>query len=243
VFKAVKRSRSTSPKLPSAPSPKKFKPIPESDAQLAARLSLELNGPPSTRGGRATRGDVSGANAKKVKAWGKAKAKKEPVYDADGNEVIKPVSTTGFNKPWALSEALADIVGVPVLSRPQVTKQLWVYIKKEGWAPFMFETFMSLLTREIRLQNPGNGNEIFPDEKLSKVFPVKMITSFKMAQHLKWVAVYLSVMLNDADTSPTDLISTPSIPKRRMISSIRPLVLSPPQSVISRTHHHRPTRR
>lgn len=165
------------------------------------------------------------------------------MYDADGNEVIKPVSTTGFNKPWALSEALADIVGVPVLSRPQVTKQLWVYIKKEGWAPFMFETFMSLLTRESRLQNPGNGNEIFPDEKLSKVFPVKMITSFKMAQHLKWVAVYLSVMLNDAHTSPTDLISTPSIPKRRMISSIRPLVLSPPQSVISRTHHHRPTRR
>lgn len=57
----------------------------------------------------------------------------------------------------------------------------------------MLTVDVRVLTQTSRLQNPGNGNEIFPDEKLSKVFPVKMITSFKIAQHLKLVLPIRSV--------------------------------------------------
>ena len=48
------------------------------------------------------------------------------------------------------------------LSRPQVVKQLWVYIKDNG------------------LQNPSNKREIMCDDQLRAVFGVDKIDMFKM---------------------------------------------------------------
>lgn len=62
----------------------------------------------------------------------------------------------------ACSEALGDVVQAPKLSRPQVVKQLWVYIK------------------ENELQNPSNKREIICDTKLKAVFGVEKIDMFTM---------------------------------------------------------------
>lgn len=51
-----------------------------------------------------------------------------------------------------LSAALAGVLGVGMLSRPQVVKQLWVYIKANN------------------LQDPNNKSMIVPDHRLGAVF-------------------------------------------------------------------------
>ena len=54
------------------------------------------------------------------------------------------------------------MLNVPKLSRPQVVKQLWVYIK------------------ENELQNPENKREILCDVNLRAVFGVDKIDMFRM---------------------------------------------------------------
>lgn len=54
------------------------------------------------------------------------------------------------------------MLSVSKLSRPQVVKQLWVYIKGNT------------------LQNPENKREILCDDKLRLVFNVDKIDMFKM---------------------------------------------------------------
>lgn len=53
--------------------------------------------------------------------------------------------------PWRLSEDLSAVVETDVLPRPQVTKALWVYIKKH------------------ELQNPEDKREILCDDMLKKI--------------------------------------------------------------------------
>lgn len=60
------------------------------------------------------------------------------------------------------SEPLAAVLQVDKLSRPQVVKQLWVYIKGH------------------ELQNPENKREILCDVSLRAVFGVDKIDMFKM---------------------------------------------------------------
>lgn len=64
-------------------------------------------------------------------------------------------------KPLALSPQLAAVVGAKELSRPEVTKKVWEYIKAN------------------ELQDPNNKRLIVPDNKLEKVFghsdPVDMM--------------------------------------------------------------------
>ena len=88
----------------------------ETDEEMAQRLHGELN---STRA-RTTRGGGDGT-AKKKSTWKKRKNTGE-----DGSNAPRKRSSTGFNKPHLLSDALADVVGKPVASRPQVTKLIWV---------------------------------------------------------------------------------------------------------------------
>ena len=61
-----------------------------------------------------------------------------------------------------ISDPLAAVLQFDKLSRPQVVKQLWVYIKGN------------------ELQNPGNRREILCDAGLRAVFGVDKIDMFKM---------------------------------------------------------------
>merc|ERR1712159_954200 len=63
-----------------------------------------------------------------------------------------------------LSADLAAICGKTKMSRPEMTKALWGYIKKNKLS---------------------KGRTITPDAKLKKVLPAASLSMFKMATHLK----------------------------------------------------------
>jgi DNA topoisomerase-1 len=72
---------------------------------------------------------------------------------------------------YSLSEELQTIVGAKKLTRPQVVKKIWEYIKKH------------------KLQDVRNRRLIVPDAKLSEVLGKKPIDMLKMAgalsKHIK----------------------------------------------------------
>ncbi len=74
-------------------------------------------------------------------------------------------------KPMELSEELEAVVGKGPLSRGEVVKKIWDYIKKHD------------------LQNPANKRNIFADDKLMPIFKKKEVTMFEMTKlvssHLK----------------------------------------------------------
>lgn len=73
----------------------------------------------------------------------------------------------GFGKEFLLSEPLSAVCGGQTrLSRPQVVKSLWDYIKSN------------------ELQNPRNRRQILCDEKLSSVFKSARIDMFTMNKEL-----------------------------------------------------------
>ena len=74
-------------------------------------------------------------------------------------------------KPMRPSAELAEIVGIEPLPRTEITKRIWDYIKKHN------------------LQNPANKREIVADEKLERVFGVRIINMFEM---IKIINKYLS---------------------------------------------------
>ncbi|KAJ6589806.1 hypothetical protein DFH09DRAFT_216267 [Mycena vulgaris] len=152
-----------------------------SDAELARQLSSEING-------RARRSNVNGkpkaAASNGTTKKRKSKAKSAEMVDTDDDSDASPgkrpsskkrsseggAARGGFAKPYLLSEPLAAVLGVETMSRPQVVKQLWVYIKSN------------------ELQNPNNKREIICDPALRPVFNVDKIDMFKMnkvlGQHL-----------------------------------------------------------
>jgi chromatin remodeling complex protein RSC6 len=77
-------------------------------------------------------------------------------------------STTGLNAPMTLSDELSAVCGGErVLSRPQVVKALWTYIKEHD------------------LKDPSNGRNIICDDKLSGLFDgVKEVNGFGMNKYL-----------------------------------------------------------
>jgi len=83
----------------------------------------------------------------------------------------KSKANSKFMAPVTPSDALAAIVGAKPLPRTEVTKKLWVYIKKNN------------------LQDKKNKRCINPDEKLAAVLGKKQVTMFEMAKlvskHLK----------------------------------------------------------
>ena len=75
-------------------------------------------------------------------------------------------------KPMNLSPQLEAVIGKGPMSRGEVVKQIWVYIKKHN------------------LQNPANKRNILADEKLKALFGGKgEVTMFEMTKlvsaHLK----------------------------------------------------------
>lgn len=156
----------------------------DADEEIARKLHQSFNTERSTRGSASSSGkkkraaaNEGGSKGKKSRVKSKAiiddddaedgeddgdsdapKKKKKVKSSGDGTGAAKG----GFSKPMILSAELADVIGQTTLSRPQVVKQLWDYIKGR------------------ELQNPTNKRVIMCDEKLQKVFKVSEIDMFQM---------------------------------------------------------------
>lgn len=91
------------------------------------------------------------------------KSKKRKRKNTDGSSSS---SSNPFNAPKDLSPPLASFLGKKKLSRPQVVKGLWDYIK------------------EHNLQNPENKREIILDDEMQGVFGVDRFSMFKMAKYI-----------------------------------------------------------
>jgi len=166
-----------------------------SDAELARKLSSEINSRSTRTGAKGRGGATAGKRGSRAK---KSAATVDSDQDSDAGTAKSnrrkkstPATSTprtggakgGFAKEFSLrhgflfihlgyrtlisyiphySEPLAAVLQVENLSRPQVVKQLWVYIKGN------------------ELQNPENKREILCDVKLRAVFGVDKIDMFKM---------------------------------------------------------------
>ena len=90
----------------------------------------------------------------------------------DAQEKDKPGLPEDGQMPLKPSPQLAEILGSPApISRPQVAKKVWAYIKKH------------------KLQDPKKRREIVADEKLKPVFGKARLDMFQMtkaiSKHLK----------------------------------------------------------
>ncbi len=76
-----------------------------------------------------------------------------------------------LQKPMQLSPELQAVIGEGPLTRAEVTKKVWDYIKEKN------------------LQNPANKRNILADDKLRAVFKKDEVTMFEMTKlvnaHLK----------------------------------------------------------
>ena len=76
-----------------------------------------------------------------------------------------------LQKPMQLSPELEAVVGKGPLTRAEVTKKIWEYIKEKN------------------LQNPSNKRNVLADDKLRAVFKKDEVTMFEMTKlvnaHLK----------------------------------------------------------
>jgi chromatin remodeling complex protein RSC6 len=74
-------------------------------------------------------------------------------------------------KPMQLSPELEAVVGTGPMTRAQVTKKIWDYIKEKD------------------LQNPSNKRNVLADDKLRAIFSKDEVTMFEMTKlvnaHLK----------------------------------------------------------
>merc|ERR1712243_231131 len=85
-------------------------------------------------------------------------------------ETVRMPKGSGLTKPLKLSAELAAICDAKKdekLSRPEVVKRLWAYIKKN------------------KLQTPDNKQFFTPDEKMKPVFGEEKVKAFGMAKYLK----------------------------------------------------------
>ncbi|KAF7937824.1 uncharacterized protein EAE97_007620 [Botrytis byssoidea] len=147
--------------------PKKKRPKQDDDAKLAALLQAQEDSRTrSTRGG----GTKRSAGVKKSKSTPKKKkssAKVKATDDSDmelgsDGEPKEVVRKGGFHKQYNLSAALADLVGEPTLSRPQVVKKIWEHIKS------------------LNLQDPSDKRQIICDDKMQLVFKTERVHMFTM---------------------------------------------------------------
>lgn len=172
----------------------------EHDHLMAVRLQQEENQHASpTRSKRTT------SRPTKV-----TKATKATKKQADAR--AKSVANTVFNAPHLLSPALLELIGATHLSRPQVVKQLWQYIK------------------EHELQDDNDKRKINCDSKMLAVFRKKSVNMFEMnrliSDHLfksdevtsqdSGVNVSNEVLSDSAETSETSEI--PEIPETSKVS-------------------------
>lgn len=98
------------------------------------------------------------------------RSKRRVVKVAKGKRLIKkdpsrkkePNPNNPFNRPLLLSEPLSQLVGATEMSRPQVVKHIWAYVK------------------EHNLQDPSDRRILICDEKLLPIMKKQRITCFAM---------------------------------------------------------------
>merc|ERR1711992_215858 len=100
---------------------------------------------------------TSRKGSKKSKNGKKSKKSKAGKGSKRGAHLLKPVT---------IDDTLAAVIGKKKVSRAQVIKGLWTYIKKH------------------KLQDPNNGMLFTPDQKMAKLFGHKKMNGFSMAKYL-----------------------------------------------------------
>ena len=101
----------------------------------------------------------------KKKAVKKKVAKKKVAKKKVAKKKTKRKPNPAFMRPMQISDALAAVVGSKPIPRTEVTKKLWVYIKKNG------------------LQDSKNRRNINADAKLKAVFGGKgTVSMFEMTK-------------------------------------------------------------
>lgn len=109
------------------------------------------------------------APAKKVVAK-KVVAKKAPAKKVAAKKVVRKPNAA-FMKPMTPSALLAAVIGATPVPRTEVTKKIWVYIKKND------------------LQDAKNRRNINADEKLKPLFGKNQVSMFELTKiisgHLK----------------------------------------------------------
>merc|ERR1712224_687299 len=106
---------------------------------------------------------ITKAALKKMKAEKRTIGKKAQSDTAKKNVAAMKKKGVGIFAPKQLSDALAAICGAKKLPRTEVTKKIWVYIKKNGL---------------------NDGRTIKPDATLKAVMPVASLDMLKMAGYV-----------------------------------------------------------
>ncbi|KAF0683136.1 Aste57867_24824 [Aphanomyces stellatus] len=119
------------------------------------------------RDGESSEEDEEKTAEKERKKAAKIARKTQAKESGEKPKRAPPAPNSGINAPLTLSEELSDLLGESQMSRPQVIKKLWVYIKENG------------------LQNPENKQEINCDETLTHLFGEPLVTMFSMNKLLK----------------------------------------------------------
>nr|POE63175.1 mitochondrial pyruvate carrier 1 [Quercus suber] len=178
------------------PPPKKVKKTPrkETDEEIAKRMQAEFNAGVgrSTRGGGITKKKVVVKREKKPKKKSAVKIKSADDSDIDSDSSATKPETKLMN----LSPPLQDLLGTSQLSRPQMVKQIWAYVKERD------------------LQDPNDKRHIMCDEKLRAVFKSDKVHMFTMN---KILAPQLST-----DEIEVSLAGPSHSPERRLCPEFEP---------------------
>lgn len=121
---------------------------------------------------------------RQVRSQRRSAVKAQRPAKVKGKRMSRPQENNPFNRACLLSPALADLVGAKEMSRPQVVKALWAYIKAND------------------LQDPADRRNIRCDEKFKALFKRPRISCFSMNK-------YLSDHLKRID----DIVEAPSTDK------------------------------
>ncbi|ETI28773.1 hypothetical protein G647_01224 [Cladophialophora carrionii CBS 160.54] len=161
--KRVAESDEVSDLADTSPPKKKQKSTVDADAAFAAKLQAEED-----KMARPTRG---GGTRKSAPTKKKKKPKKDRITASDDSEIdgeekeSKPKRDTGFHKPLNLSPALSNLFdGETQMSRPQITKRIWAYIKGND------------------LQDPSDKRFIICDARMREVFKQDKVHMFTMTK-------------------------------------------------------------
>ncbi|RIA86350.1 hypothetical protein C1645_878718 [Glomus cerebriforme] len=131
-----------------------------SDAEYERKFEEELLN--ETNGKKSKSKSNNGTTKKKS-----SKRKKRDDDEQDGEEPKKrKKGNTGIHKPLILSSVLAEFLQAEEMSRLEVVKRLWAYIK------------------ENELQDPNDKRYIVCDERLMTIFKQNRIHSFTMNKFL-----------------------------------------------------------
>merc|ERR1711904_338178 len=112
---------------------------------------------------KTTKTPVTKATKAAIKATKKAAGKVAKKANGKKMALAMKKKGVGIFAPKKLSEALAAICGGKTMPRTEVTKKIWVYIKKNSL---------------------NQGRTIKPDAKLKAIFPVSSFDILKMAGHV-----------------------------------------------------------